>query len=533
MSKPPPITVSIPTPVPNFQNVLISPVLHAPISPPSHSSPHKSPLVQLSTPPDSTLPVSISPILDPSVQQHSPQSITTIEQSSSSTIPVTPDFQPERLQVVLPIPPLNLHPMQTRSKNGISKKMALLATIHENDGVDLSMVEPATYKSTLKSEVWFHAMKEELSALQYQGTWTLVPLPLNKNLVGCKWVFKIKKNVDGTIGRYKAGLIAKGFNQEEGIDYRETFSPVVKPTTDEVYMSQPPGFLYSRHSDYVCKLHKSLYGLKQAPRAWNEKFTSFILSLGFDTTYADSSLFVKQVGSAVVILLLYVDDIIITRNAISVVDDVITALTKEFEIKDLGFLHYFLGIQIIEQADGLLLSQANYVTDLLTKTEMLESKLCATPCLPYNRLLLDDGQPFNNPALYRSIVGALQYLTFTRPDIAFAVHQVCQFMHKPMESHYIAVKMILRYLKCTVKLGIKYVKCSMDLHPFSDADWAGDPNDRRSTTGFVVFLGHNPISWSSKKQQTVSRSSTEAEYRALSTTAAELDWIQQLLVFLL
>ncbi|KAM1581882.1 hypothetical protein ACFX10_029681 [Malus domestica] len=242
MSKPPPITVSIPTPVPNFQNVLISSVLHAPISPLSHSSPHESPLVQLSTPPDSTLPASISPIPDPSVQQHSPQSITVIEQSSSSTIPVTSDFQPERLQVVLPIPPLNLHPMQTRSKNGISKKMALLATIHENNGVDLSMVEPATYKSALKSEVWFHAMKEELSALQSQGTWTLVPLPLNKNLVGCKWVFKIKKNADGTIGRYKARLVAKGFNQEEGIDYGETFSPVVKPTTVRLVLALAANF---------------------------------------------------------------------------------------------------------------------------------------------------------------------------------------------------------------------------------------------------------------------------------------------------
>ncbi|CAN6568409.1 unnamed protein product [Malus baccata var. baccata] len=366
-------------------------------------------------------------------------------------------------------------------------------------------------------------MKEELSALHSQGTWTLVPLPPAKNLVGCKWVFKIKKNADGTIGRYKARLVAKGFNQEEGVDYGETFSPVVKPTTEDVYMSQPPGFLDVQRSDYVCRFHKSLYDLKQAPKAWNDRFTSFLPTLGFNTTYADSSLFVKQGGSSVVILILYVDDIIITGNTASVIDDVIVALTKEFEIKDLGPLHYFMGIQIIQHADGLFLSQTKDVTDLLTKTEMLESKSCATPCLPYNRLLLDDGKPFNNPALYRSIVGALQYLKFTRSDIVSVVHQVCQFMHKPMESHYVAVKRILRYLKGTVKFGINYVTGSMDLHAFSYADWAGDPNNRRSTTGFVVFLGHNPISWSSKKQQTVSRSSTEAEYRALSTTTAELD----------
>ncbi|KAM1018829.1 hypothetical protein ACFX13_041012 [Malus domestica] len=163
---------------------------------------------------------------------------------------------------------------------------------------------------------------------------------------------------------------------------------------------------------------------------------------------------------------------------------------------------------------------------------MIEFKACDTPCLPYNRLLKDDGEPYSNPSLYRSVVGALQYLTFTRPDIAFSVHQVSQFMQNPMASHFTAVKRILRYLHGTMDVGISYSRGDLELHAFSDADWAGDPNDRRSTSGQVVFLGNNPISWSSKKQQTVSRSSTEAEYRALSSTAAELDWVQQILAFL-
>nr|XP_028959295.1 uncharacterized protein LOC108171893 [Malus domestica] len=211
------------------------------------------------------------------------------------------------------------------------------------------------------------------------------------------------------------------------------------------------------------------------------------------------------------------------------ISQVISALTTEFDIKDLGPLHYFLGIQITKTANGLFLSQQKYVQDLLTKTEMLDSKACDTPCLPYTRLLKDDGDPYNNPMLYRSVVGALQYLTFTRPNIAFSVHQVCQFMQTPMNAHFTAVKRILRYLKGTMQFGITYTHGDLSLKAFSDADWAGDPNDRRSTTGLVVFLGNNPISWSSKKQQTVSRSSTEAEYRALSSTAAELDWIKQLL----
>ncbi|XP_048445380.1 uncharacterized mitochondrial protein AtMg00810-like [Pyrus x bretschneideri] len=292
-------------------------------------------------------------------------------------------------------------------------------------------------------------------------------------------------------------------------------------------MAQPPV-----HPHFVCKLHKSLYGLKQAPRAWNERFTTFLPSLGFHTTYSDSSLFVKHVGSEIVILLLYVDDIILTGNAIAAIQHVIQSLTTEFDIKDLGTLHYFLGIQISRISTRLFLSQTKYIQDLLHKTEMSDCKPCDTPCLPYNRLLKNDGVLFLEPGTYRSIVGALQYLTFTRPDIAFSVHQVSQFMQQPMVSHYTAVKRILRYLKGTLSYGITYAAGEVGLKAFSDADWASNPNDRRSTTGLVVFLGSNPISWSSKKQQTVSRSSTEAEYRAMSSTTAELDWIQQILTFL-
>ncbi|XP_050104649.1 uncharacterized mitochondrial protein AtMg00810-like [Malus sylvestris] len=163
---------------------------------------------------------------------------------------------------------------------------------------------------------------------------------------------------------------------------------------------------------------------------------------------------------------------------------------------------------------------------------MLDSKPASTPYLPYNRLLNDDRQPYSNPGLYRSIVGALQYLVFTRPNIAFFVHHVCQFMQTPMVSQFTAAKRILRYLKGLISHGITYTRGELVLKSFSDADWASDPNDRRSTTGLVVFLGNNPISWSFKKQQIVSRSSIEAEYRAISSIAAELDWIQQLLTFL-
>ncbi|CAN6676589.1 unnamed protein product [Malus baccata var. baccata] len=397
--------------------------------------------------------------------------------------------------------------MQTQSKSGIIKKIALLDEVHENEGVDLTQVEPATYKSALKSPVWFDVMKDEILALHNQGTWSLVPLPINKNLIGCKWVYKIKKNANGSIGssvvkpttvRLVLALSAHFGWTLRQLDVKNAFLHGI--LQEEVYMAHPPGFGDLKHEDY--------------------------------STFTDSSLFVKIVDSYVVIMLLYVDDIIITGSHTQAITEVIQSLTQEFDMKDLGSLHYFVGIQIVQSKDGLFLSQDKYVTDLLTKSDMLLSKPCATPCLPYNRLVSDDGKPYNNPTLYKSLVGALQYLTFTRPDIAFAVHQVCQFMQRPMESHFISVKRILRYLKATQGCGIQYIRGSLDLTAYSDADWVGDSNDRRSTTGIVAFLGSNPISWMSNKQNTVSRSSTEAEYRALSTTAAELDWIKSLLTFL-
>ena len=535
---------SMSSPVVNTQNVIVlppSPIVQPAIAP-SSSSKSITPANVASAPPP-VEPVSnseIAPLVD--------------HLSIAS-------FQPEAISVIQNIPAMNVHSMKTRSKSGIvKKKVCFFAS--SSSATDLSNSEPSTYKSAMSHPVWLDAMTEELSALQTQGTWSLVALPTHKNLVGCKWIFKIKRHADGSIARHKARLVAKGFSQEPGLDYGETFSPVVKPTTvrlvlalaaqfewslrqldvknaflhgslqEEVFMAQPPGFSDSTHPHLVCKLHKSLYGLKQAPRAWNDRFTAFLPSLGFASTYSDSSLFVKNVEAGIIILLVYVDDIIVTGSNIVEIQAVIQSLASEFEIKDLGKLHFFLGVQVSYSSDGLDLSQSKYVNDLLIKTDMLAAKSCVTPCLPYQRLLKDDGMPFDDPTLYRSIVGALQYLTFTRPDIAFSVHQVCQFMQKPMQIHFVAVKRILRYLKGTLQSGIHYTKGSLDLLAYSDADWAGDPNDRRSTTGLIVFLGSNPVSWTSKKQQTVSRSSTEAEYRALSTTSAELDWVQQLLQFL-
>ncbi|KAB2615038.1 hypothetical protein D8674_021626 [Pyrus ussuriensis x Pyrus communis] len=241
------------------------------------------------------------------------------------------------------------------------------------------------YKSATKVPVWLEAMKEEVNALHAQGTCSLVPLPANKNLVGCKWIFKIKKHYDGSIARHKAWLIAKVFSQELGLDYGKTFSPVVKPTTIRLTLALAAHF--NRPLRQLDVNNVFLHGILQeeAPRAWNKRFTWFFPSLGFSNIYSDSSLFVKHVGNEIVVLLLYVDDIIITGSASDAISQVINALTAEFDTKDLASLHYFLGIQITKTATGLFLSQTKYIQDLLVKYEMFDAKPCDTPCFPYNR----------------------------------------------------------------------------------------------------------------------------------------------------
>uniref|UniRef100_A0A2N9ISJ0 Integrase catalytic domain-containing protein n=1 Tax=Fagus sylvatica TaxID=28930 RepID=A0A2N9ISJ0_FAGSY len=441
--------------------------------------------------------------------------------SPSASLPIESTIVPSASLPIAPSAPVNTHPMNTRSKHGIFKPKSFHTTT-----TDYTHTEPPTYQIASKFPQWCSAMDEEFSALQRQQTWSLVPPPFGKNIVGCKWVFKLKRHSDGSISRYKARLVAKGFHQQHGIDFEETFSPVVKPPTvrlilalsvtynwplrqldvrnaflhgflkEEVYMIQPPGYVDPHHPQHVCRLQKSIYGLKQAPRAWFESFTTQLLNLGFQSSHADSSLFIYKEGSVIAFLLLYVDDIVLTGNNVQFITQLITNLSKVFELKDMGTLSYFLGLQIQRSLDGLSLTQTKYATDLLTKHNMLNS---------------------------------LHYLTFTRPDLSFAVHQVCQFMNTPTDIHLTATKRILRYLRGTLDHGLHYTPGPISISAFSDADWAGDPNDRRSTSGLLFFLGNNPITWSAKKQLTVSRSSTEAEYRALASASAELCWLRTLL----
>ncbi|TQE05315.1 hypothetical protein C1H46_009090 [Malus baccata] len=375
------------------------------------------------------------------------------------------------------------HSMVTRSKVGVRKpnpKYAFVTTISDD------LVEPTCFSQAHKHTEWRKAMADEFTALQHNGTWTLVPFHHTMNVLPNKWVYKIKRRSDGSIERYKARLVANGFHQQAGLDYGETFSPVVNHATirlilpivihynwplrqldvqnaflhgslnEDVYMRQPPGFVDSQRPTHVCKLQRSLYGLKQAPRAWFHCFSQHLENLGFVSSHADSSLFTFFDGSVVLYLLIYVDDILITGNSTDHIARLIQQLGVLFSMKDLGPLHYFLGMEVHRTAAGLHLTQAKYITDLLKRTNMLDCKPISAPAIPGRRLSLSDGEPLSDLTEFRSVVGALQYLLFTRHDIAFAVNQVCQFMHRPTTVHWVAVKRILRYLKATPTHGIVY-----------------------------------------------------------------------------
>jgi histone deacetylase 1/2 len=256
------------------------------------------------------------------------------------------------------------------------------------------------------------------------------------------------------------------------------------------------------------------------------------MKLGFLPSKADTSLFYYNKGGYRLFVLVYVDDIIVASCSQAATDALLKDLQSEFALKDLGNLHYFLGVEVKQTQEGLVMSQRKYASEILTRAGMHNCKPVDTPLATSEKLSLTNGDHLGaeDSTKYRSMVGALQYLTLTRPYICFAVNKVCQFLHAPTTAHWSAVKRILRYVQGTLTTGLQVRKSpSMIVSAFSDADWARCVDDRRSTGGFAVFFGANLISWSARKQPTVSRSSTEAEYKALANATAELMWVHKLL----
>ncbi|KAE8676041.1 hypothetical protein F3Y22_tig00111634pilonHSYRG00007 [Hibiscus syriacus] len=353
--------------------------------------------------------------------------------------------------------------------------------------------------------------------------------------ISCKWVYKIKRRPDGSIERYKARLVARGFSQQYGLDYDETFSPVAKLTTvrvllalaankdwnlwqmdvknaflygeldREIYMTQPMGFQSQDHPEYVCKLRKALYGLKQEPRAWYGKIAEFLTKSGYSVTPADSSLFVKA-------------------------NEDEGEFISSFPDEGTWTLKHFLGLEVDRTHEGIFLCQQKYAKDLLKRFGMLECKSTSTPMEPNIKMCAHEGKDLEDATMYRQLVGSLIYLTLTRPDISNAVGVMSRYMQNPKKPHLEAVRRILRYVKNTIDYGLLYKKGEdCKLVGYCDADYAGDHDTRRSTTGYVFKLGSGIISWCSKRQPTVSLSTTEAEYRAAAMAAQESTWLIQLM----
>ncbi|CAL2258010.1 unnamed protein product [Prunus armeniaca] len=371
-----------------------------------------------------------------------------------------------------------------------------------------SLSTPSSVEEALMDPNWKQAMNDEI------------------------WIYTIKLKADGSIERYKARLVAKGYTQRYGVDYQETFAPVAKINTvrilislsanldwplhqfdvknaflhgdleEEVYMDPLPRCnLSSEKKHYMCKLKKSLYGLKQSPKAWFGRLTKSMWAFGY-----------KQSDDP--------DE----RKALQ------EYLSKEFEMKHLGTLKYFLGIEVSRSQQGIFLSQRKYVMDLLTETGMLGFKPVNTPMEENHKLgECTDHKPTNKDQ-YQRLVGRLIYLSHTRPDITHVVSVVSQFLHSPSEVHRDALNRILRYLRSTPGKGLMYSKQGhLDVIGYTDADWAGSQTDRRSTSGYFTFIGGNLVTWRSKKQNVVARSSAEAEYRGMAHGVCELLWIKHVL----
>ncbi|KAJ9551722.1 hypothetical protein OSB04_015767 [Centaurea solstitialis] len=340
------------------------------------------------------------------------------------------------------------HPMTTRSRTGFLKPKQIFNLSVTSD---ISPIPRSTAQAMCDPH-WRAAMDAEMAAIISNYTWDLVPKPSDANIVGNRWLFRHKFDSNGHLERYKARLVAQGFSQQPGLDFDDTFSPVVKPATirtvlsisisrnwpihqldvknaflhgdltETVYMRQPPGYVNVSFPDHVCRLRKALYGLKQAPRAWYHRFAVYLSSLGFLSSKTDTSLFTYHRGSDTIYLLLYVDDIILTASSPTLISMVISKLSSEFPMSDLGPLSFFLGIAASRSNHGLFLSQSAFAQEILARADMVSCNPCSTPPDTKTKLAVD-GEPVSDPTLYRSLAGALQYLTFTRPDIAYAVQQ--------------------------------------------------------------------------------------------------------------
>lgn len=424
-------------------------------------------------------------------------------------------------------------------------------------------VEPTTVTEALKSaesQSWKSAMENEMQSLTENETWTLVPLPEDRKAIKCKWVFKVKRDANGKISKYKARLVAKGFSQRPGIDFEETFAPVVRYDSiryllalsvtngytidqmdaitaflqgdlpESVYMEQAEHF--SDGTNRVCKLNKAIYGLKQAGRQWNIKLDAALKKHGLKKSVADPCIY--YASDLNIIIAIYVDDILIFHRNQNDLIRIKKFLHSNFKMKDLGKAKSCLGMRIDQHRDGIYLDQITYVNDILSRFGMADCKPVGTPSDINSKLsvtTINDNNDLTGKVPYREAIGSLIHLAnCTRPDISFAVNDASRFNARHSNEHWQAVKRIFRYLRGTIEYRLQYTKGgSGKVHAFCDSDFASEPDKRRSCSAHVIKKANAAITWHSHRQEIVALSSTEAEYISLSDCVKQVLWHRKLI----
>ncbi|GKA93771.1 retrovirus-related pol polyprotein from transposon TNT 1-94 [Tanacetum coccineum] len=453
------------------------------------------------------------------------------------------------------------HPLENVIGNLNERTLRSQAQNQSNFFCFISTIKPKNVNEALGDESWIVAMQEELNQFVANDIWELVPQPRNMTIIGTKWVFRNKLDENGIVSRNKARLVAQGYNQQEGIDYDETYAPVARLESirillayacaldfklfqmdvksaflngfinEEVYVAQPPGFIDFEKPDHVYKLKKALYGLKQAPKAWYDRLKAFLIKHEYKMGMVDNTLFTKKKSSNLIIVQIYVDDIIFGSTCQDMCDEFAKIMHDEFEMSMMGELNFFLGLQIKQMEDGIFFNQSKYIKEMLKKFGLEDSKPMKTPMSSDTKLTKDEECESVDSTKYRGMIGSLLYLTASRPDIMFSVCLCARFQEAPKTSHLEAVKRIFRYIKGTMHLGLWYPKgTGIETVVYADSDHTGDYVDRKSTSGICTFVGCCLTSWFSKKQTALAISTTEAEYVSAEKACQQALWMKQALI---
>ncbi|GJX29438.1 retrovirus-related pol polyprotein from transposon TNT 1-94 [Tanacetum coccineum] len=447
------------------------------------------------------------------------------------------DIMDETLEIdeIVNIKESRNHPLENVIGNLNQRTLRSQAQNQSNFFCFISTIEPKNVNEALGDESWIVAMQEELNQFVANDVWELIPQPRNMTIIGTKWVFRNKLDKNGVVSRNKARLVAQGYNQQEGIDYDETYAPVARLESirillayacaldfklfqmdvksaflngfinEEVYVAQPPGFIDFKKPDHVYKLKKALYGLKQAPKAWYDRLKAFLIKHEYKMGMVDNTLFTKKKSSNLIIVQIYVDDIIFGSTCQDMCDEFAKIMHDEFEMSMMGELNFFLGLQIKQMEDGIFFNQSKYIKEMLKKFGLEDSKPMKTPMSSDTKL--------------------------TSKRMKDLVCLCAPFQEAAKTSYLEVVKRIFRYIKGTTHLGLWYPKgTDIETVVYANFDHAGDYVDRKSTSGISTFVGCCLTSWLLKKQTALAISTTEAEYISAGKAYQQALWMKQALI---